>query len=186
MRYLVRLAANALGRDRFLASVRALAGTVGAEARNPKWTSHGALELDVFCRGKNDFDLFLSALAPLYPLVFSRDLNAAPPHESDEQLLDEARAFFNAERYWECHEALETIWRQRDGDQKRLLQGLILVCAAFVHHQKGEDDIALGVLARAAKQLDFSAPEYGGFGLVGIRKSVTDILQTGKFFVFGV
>ena len=43
--------------------------------------------------------------------------------------------------FGECHEALEGAWKQSIGDEKELIQGLILVAAALVHYQKDENAI---------------------------------------------
>jgi hypothetical protein len=186
MRFLVRLVPSNPSRDPFLATVRGLARSVGAEARNPKWTSYGALELDVFCPNRGDFDLFVSIVRPMADIEFTRDLNVAPPHRPEQELFLEAREYFNAERYWECHEVLEGIWRLKRGEEKWYLQGLILLCAAFIHHQKGEEKVALGVLRRAAKQLDYPESSYGGFDVRGVKVLVDKMLQTGEIAVFQV
>jgi hypothetical protein len=186
MRYLVRFVSSETPHENFLASVRVLARSVGGEARNPKWTSHGALEVDIFCPSRADFDLFLSASGPLYDLEFYRDLNEAPPHKSEEAQISEARDMFNHERYWECHEVLEGVWRLKDGVEKRFLQGLILVCAAFVHHQKGEEAVALSILRRASRQLDYPKPDYHGFKGEDLSRNVQEILQSGNFSNFRV
>jgi predicted metal-dependent hydrolase len=187
MRFLVRfLSPPNLPRDKFLASVRALARSAGVEPRNPKWTSHGALELDMFCPTKADFELFLSASSPLYKLEFFRDLNKAPSYRSEEEVFAEAREYFNSERYWECHEVLEGVWRLNSGAEKHYLQGIILVCAAFVHHQKGEDEVALSVLQRAVAQLEFPSTRYHGFDVRLLRQSSNDILRNRRFSEFRV
>ena len=147
-------------REGFLASVKTVGASLGVEVRNPKWTSYGALEVDLFPPSPQDFRLFLAAVAPLGDVEFWRDLYEAPKSLSKEEHVEEARAFFNAERYWECHEVLEGIWRNSSGAEKSFLQGMILVCAAFVHHQKGEPDVALGVMRRAVGQLDWPQPRY--------------------------
>ncbi len=186
MRFLVRLSSSSVRSEALLTSVRSLAKSVGVEARNPKWTSRGALELDVFSPSRGDFDLFVSVVSPVAGFEFVRDLNRAPPHRAEAELFSEAREYFNDERYWECHEVLEGIWRLKLAEEKRFLQGIILVCAAFVHHQKGEDGVALGVLKRAAKQLDFPAKEYGGFDVAVLRENVQGVLGTEKFINFRV
>lgn len=186
LRFLVRLESPARDRDALLTSVRELARSVGVEARNPKWTSHGALELDIFCPSRSDFDLFVSIVRPIAEFDFTKDLSLASPHRTEADLFAEARDLFNAERYWECHEVLEGIWRLKQGDEKSFLQGVILVCAAFVHHQKGEREVALSVLRRSAKQLDFPAKEYGGFDVPGLSKNVGNILESGRFSNFRV
>ena len=186
MRFLVRLAPLEPPRDDFLASIRTIAKSVGMEARNPKWTSYGALEVDIFCPTKADLEIFLATAEPLAKLEFVTDLNRAPEHLPDDEILSRARGLFNAERYWECHEVLEGLWRQKQGEEKRLLQGIILVCAAFVHHQKGEEKVALSVLGRGANQLDFSRADYGDFDVSVVKEEVQRILKLRRFTNFRV
>ena len=186
MRYLVRMLSRSTGREKFLRSVRAVAVAVGADVRNPKWASYGALELDVFVPSRADFEAFVAATEPLGTFEFTKDLNEAPKHRSEDDLFREARNYFNAERYWESHESLEGAWRVMEGDDKRYAQGVILVCAAFVHVQKGEEAVALGVLRRAAKQLDASSAIYHGIDTVSLRERVKRILSTGRFEVFRI
>ena len=186
MRYLIRFAPTESPRDERLASVRAIAKAVGADPRNPMWTSYGALELDVFVPTRADIETFLAALGPMVSTEFVRDLSIAPPYRRESELFAEAKVLFNAERYWECHEVLEGIWRTKLGDEKRLLQGIILVCAAFVHHQKGEDEVGMGVLRRAVKQLDFPAREYGGFDVSKLRDDVGSALRDHGFVNFRI
>ena len=126
VRFLVRLQPKRGQGPTFLPLVRSLAESVMAEARNPKWTSYGALELDIFAPSKSDFELFLAAVEPLARLEFSKNLSEAPPHKSKQELIEEARGYFNAERYWEAHETLESVWRSATGEEKRYLQGVIL------------------------------------------------------------
>ncbi|HEV2225747.1 MAG TPA: DUF309 domain-containing protein [Nitrososphaerales archaeon] len=186
MRFLVRFENAGLPKETMLASIRALGRSLGAEARSPKWTSYGALEVDIFCATVADFELFLTALGPLFKTEFVHDLNKAPAHQSEDQLFAESRDYFNAERYWECHEVLEAVWKAKQGDEKCLLQGIILVCAAFVHHQKGENGVALSVLGRAAKQLEFNSPSYAGIDLESLRENVRKLLdrkQLSNFLV---
>ena len=179
MRFLVRVMPAKVSREEALSSVKTISKAFGVDPRNPKWTSYGALELDVFASTRADFELFLSALDPMVGTEFVRDLNVAPPFKPEAELLAEARDLFNAERYWECHEVLEGIWRTKRGEDKLLLQGIILVCAAFVHHQKGEDRVALGVLERARRQLGYPERRYGGFDLERLRKDVGESLARG-------
>lgn len=45
---------------------------------------------------------------------------------------------FNAERFWDAHEALERIWRSVPDDaEARVVQGLIQAAAALWHRQRG-------------------------------------------------
>lgn len=172
--------------ERLLATVRTVSKTLGVSPRNPKWTSYGALELDIFSPSRADFELFVAAVRPIAEIEFTKDLNLVPLHKAEHWLFDEARRLFNDERYWECHEVLEGVWRTKQREEKRLIQGIILVCAAFVHHQKGEEAVALGVLGRAVKQLEFPEPEYGGFDVDELRRNVVEIIQTREFSNFRV
>jgi hypothetical protein len=186
MRYLVRF--DSLGdlNRRLLPSVRTMARSFGLDARNPKWTSYGALELDVFAPTKADLEVFLAATEPLGTIEFVTDLGTAPPHRSDLQLFSEARHLFNSERYWESHEILEGAWRIMRGDEKRYVQGVILVCAAYVRHQKGDDKVALSVLRRARKQLDYRAASFHGIEVDSLRKHTDRIISSGRFEPFRV
>jgi len=114
------------------------------------------------------------------------DLNEAPPHKSKEEIISEARSYFNSERFWEAHETLEALWRVSSGDEKLLLQGLILVCAAFVHHQKGEEETGQSVLRRASRQLNWPQSSYEEMDLERLRRRVQKILATRRFQVFRI
>jgi hypothetical protein len=183
LRFLVRLEGSHFQGD-LLGVVRSMARELGMDARNPKWTSYGALELDVFAPGRSDFDLFMATLAPLVEVEFTHDLNTAPEFRPEHELLTEAKALFDSERYWECHEVLEGVWRTKSGDERALLQGMILVCAAFVHHQKGEDAVALGILERAVGMLRFPQPSYGAFRVYLMKTNSVEILRRRRFFSF--
>ncbi|HMD78462.1 MAG TPA: DUF309 domain-containing protein [Nitrososphaerales archaeon] len=184
MRFLVRLTSEDRSRERFLSSVRSLARSLGADARNPKWTSYGALEIDIFSPTRADYDLFLAAVSPIYRVEFSRDLNVAPVHHSEDEIVAEAREYFNSERYWECHETLESLWRIKSGEEKHLLQGLILICAAYVHHQKGEEAVAFSVLGRAMARLDSEVPSYHGLNVETIKERTAAIASAREFSTF--
>jgi hypothetical protein len=186
MRFLVRLVQWGALDEGLLPTMKGVAKSVGVVPRNPKWTSYGALELDIFCPSRADLEVFLAAASPLAKPEFVTDLNRAPEHMTDNQTLSKARNLFNAERYWECHEVLEGLWRQKHGEEKRLLQGIILVCAGFVHHQKKEEVVALGVLKRAMAQLAYHAPTYGGLNISLMSEKVRKIIQAGQLTDFEV
>ena len=186
MRYLVRLLPPGKPSSGLLELVRGIARSLEVEVRNPKWSSYGGLELDVFVQSPPDFELFLSAVEPLAKLEFLKDLNRAPPTMTKQESLEEARALFNAERYWECHEVLEGVWRNSEGSEKLLVQGLILVCAAYVHQQKGEIDVGLGILQRAAPQITWESGVYFGVDIAGLAGSVAKVLRSRKFTIFQI
>jgi predicted metal-dependent hydrolase len=60
---------------------------------------------------------------------------------------------FNAQKFFEAHEALEAVWLTEQGDEKLFLHGLIQVAAAFHHYQRGNWQGFGRVLARGARKL---------------------------------
>ncbi|WP_243032385.1 DUF309 domain-containing protein [Thermus altitudinis] len=46
-------------------------------------------------------------------------------------LWEAVRSLWEAGRYFEAHEVLEGAWREAQGEEKRFLQGLILLAAAL-------------------------------------------------------
>ena len=50
--------------------------------------------------------------------------------------LIEGVALFNEQKFWHAHEAWERIWLTSEGDEKRFLQGLIQLAAAYHHVQR--------------------------------------------------
>jgi len=187
LRFLARLRAEGTSRETLLVEVKSLARSLGLDPRNPKWTSYGALEMDFFAPSKEDFHLFLAAVEPLARVEFNRDdLNDAPAFHSKSETIALAIRYFNEERYWESHELFESVWRTLSGVEKTYVQGVILVCAAFVHEQKGERPVALGIFKRARKQLDYSEKEYHGIDVSRLKDSVDQIISFADPKVFRV
>ena len=46
------------------------------------------------------------------------------------RIFDKGSTLFNEHQYWEAHEAWEEVWREKTGEVKLLLQGLIQAAAA--------------------------------------------------------
>lgn len=94
----------------------------------------------------------------------------------------EGAAHFNAERFWESHEALEGAWAAcaNPSSERDTLQGVILAAAALVHHQKGEDAISLSILARAALKLERAPDEYGGINVAAVRGEIGAMLSSRR------
>ena len=51
--------------------------------------------------------------------------------------IEEGIRLFNAQRFFDAHEALEAVWLKATGDEKVFLHGLIQIAAAFHHHTHG-------------------------------------------------
>jgi uncharacterized protein len=97
-----------------------------------------------------------------------------------EEAIKSAISFFNTEKYWRAHEVLEPIWKSSYGNEKALLNGLILVAAAFVHHEKNENDICVSILKRAIMKLERANGYYFGIRVDKIKDLVSGIIKTGN------
>ena len=95
-----------------------------------------------------------------------------------EKAISEGISYFNNERFWECHEILEGVWKNCDGDEKFLVQGLILVAAGLVHYQKDEDAVCISIFNRALEKLENSSGEYHNINIDKIKKTVTDMIKS--------
>jgi len=123
----------------------------------------------------------LSEIAP-----FASYTQIAEERVEKEDAIESAKLLFNDERYWECHEVLEGVWKNTSGKEKELLQGLILTCAAFVHSQKNEDDICISILNRALARLEDARGIYYGIYTDRFRQAVADILTTKRIQYFKI
>ncbi len=186
LRFLLGVLPNESDRSGFLASLKAIGHSLGAGVKHPRWTSYGGLEVDVFTPALQDFQLFVAALEPLAKIEFTKNLDEAPPFKPKEEVLDEAKGYFNSERYWECHETLESVWRPAKGEEKSLVQAIILVCAALVHEQRGERDVALGIYRRALPQIVWSERSYQGVDVPRLRRNVARSLERGELPPFKI
>jgi hypothetical protein len=185
-RFLLRAVPNEPDRQRFLGSLKAIGGNIGASVKHPRWTSYGALEVDVLTPSAEDFELFVATVEPLSKVEFTKNLNDVPPFKQKEDVLEEAVRYFNSERYWECHETLESIWRPAKGGERSLVQGIILVCAALVHEQRGEREVALGIYRRALPQIAWQERKYHGIDISSLRRNVELSLEEGELRPFKV
>ena len=95
-----------------------------------------------------------------------------------EEAISEGISYFNNERFWECHEILEGVWKNCDGDEKSLVQGLILVAAALVHYQKYEDSICISIFNRALEKLENSSGNYHNIDIDKIKKTVNEMISS--------
>ncbi len=101
---------------------------------------------------------------------------------SKDEAVRYAIELFNNERYWETHEVLEGVWKKSKDDEKLVVQGIILISAAFVHMQKEEDSIAYAILKRALPKLVMD--RYQGLDIAMIREKVKSIIdnKSKEFF----
>ena len=95
-----------------------------------------------------------------------------------EQAISEGISYFNNERFWECHEILEGVWKKCDGNEKFLVQGLILVAAGLVHYQKDEDSICISIFNRALEKLENSDGQYYNIDIDKIKKTINEMITS--------
>ena len=139
------------------------------------------IELDISVH-ENNLELLLEKLSSIGQTDNSRLI--IEEEIEKEQLVKDGISYFNNERFWECHEALEGAWKQSKGEEKELIQGLILVAAALVHYQKAEDDICLSVLGRALEKLHDKSGQYCRINVDDVKQKVVEMLDKKEIFTF--
>ena len=141
------------------------------------------IELDVSVP-KNVLELLLEKLVPIGKINESRHIIEEQIEKN--QLIKDGIFYFNNERFWESHEALEGAWKECIGDEKELIQGLILVAAALVHYQKYENKICLSVLNRALKKLHTKSGNYHQIDIDTIKQKLFRMLDKKEITIFAI
>lgn len=125
----------------------------------------------------------IESIAPLagYEEIIER-------HMEKDKAIARAVQLFNDERYWEAHEVLEYLWKNATGIEKEILNGIILVAAAFVHDEKGEPNVCISILRRARKKLDpaSGSNDYHGINTNRIADMISENINTGKVHRFTI
>lgn len=95
-------------------------------------------------------------------------------------------AYFNAERFWECHEAFEAVWKECFEGEKDLVQGIILVAAGLVHYQKSQDIICLSIFNRALQKLSSCTGTYHTIDVERLKVKVHGMIQSKSISIFKI
>ena len=143
------------------------------------------IELDISIPKTYEVDKVLNLLKTISSI--KELIEVKERHFPKNEAINNARVLFNEEKYWWSHEALEMIWKESHGEEKQLLNGLILVCAAFVHYQKDEYNVCLSILERS--MIKFSTVKksiYYGINIDEIKKRITKILQSKEIVLFKI
>ncbi len=85
-----------------------------------------------------------------------------------EPSIAEGIHLFNAQKFFEAHEALEAVWLKARGEEKTLLHGLIQVAAAFHHLTRGNMTGFRSLLEKGMTKLEDCGEWRGGIELEGI------------------
>ncbi len=89
---------------------------------------------------------------------------------------------FNAEKFFEAHEVLETLWRKTSGPERDFYQGLIQVAAAFVHVQKGTPEGGRKLLKKASAKLQKYAPVFKALNIPALLEQTAFVLESQVSF----
>ena len=173
-----------------LIGLRKHADPLGAIIKNLRITDL-ALEFDLYAVDRASKEKTIHALSEKYGAILNeRDLEQQESTSSNlpsrfetskEETVKVCVQLFNEQRFWECHETLEQIWRrQPSGDEKDVQQGIILAASALVHFQKNEPEVCLGMIPRTLAKLDrWKNDSYYSLDLKKLRESLREILRTG-------
>jgi len=82
--------------------------------------------------------------------------------------LSEGIRLFNAQKYFEAHEAMEAVWLTASGDRKTFLHGLIQVAAAFHHQARGNIEGFRSLLEKGCTRLVKFNPAAEGVDVAGL------------------
>jgi hypothetical protein len=157
-------------------AVRVLGGDIG----NLRISS-SAIELDLLIPSRTNLDRAVKALeSKIGSVLLVRQLDVEALRMENAEAVKLGLALFNEERYWESHEALEAAWRQVGGPEKEILQGIILIAAAFVHLQKNERDVALSVIKRAYDKLAQHQGVRFGVNISALKEGIHGMLVSGQ------
>lgn len=141
------------------------------------------LEFDVTI-GKDRLDQLIKKLELIGPLDHAK--HVVDEKITKEEAIEKGIDYFNYERFWECHEVLESAWKKSEGKEKELIQGIILVAAALVHYQKNENEICLSIFNRALEKIGNAKGKYHKIDVDALRNKVSSMLRTRVLETFTI
>ena len=143
-----------------------------------------AIEFNTFAKDEEELDDRQRRLTQsLFKIVSVKLLDMPPKVIDKEEALAEGVHLFNEERFWECHEVLEQAWNVSKGVERDAIQSIILTAAAFVHYQKGEEEICLSILKRARAKMSL-ARTYETIDFEGLERNIDGILNSERILLF--
>ena len=184
-RYLVRIE-NAM---RYIPSdVGEIASKFRMVVENTRTSLHNfrisevAVEFDLFTDDRKTKDRIIGLIVNQFgTLLTERNLSEVNlPVEDKAQVVNQTILLFNEQRFWECHEIMEGVWKKEEVlPEKEVENGIILAASALVHAQKGETGVCLGMLPRAIERLaKWERGEYYGLNLTLLRDYLRRMIAT--------
>jgi uncharacterized protein len=125
----------------------------------------------------NDLNFF-EPINVLGSLIRLEELDEVTHFISKEDAVKSSVFLFNMERYWKSHEVLEGVWKGSEGQPKNLLNGLILIDAAYVHFQKGENAIFFSILNRSLEKFKVYPEYFYDINIKFLLKDISKIIRT--------
>jgi predicted metal-dependent hydrolase len=92
--------------------------------------------------------------------------------------LSEGLNDYHAARFFEAHEAWESVWLHAPQPEKTFLQGLIQVTVAFHHLQRQNSLGATRLLTAALRKLEPHSPPFGGIAVNLLCDDIRDCLES--------
>lgn len=133
---------------------------------------------------KNDLEKFIQRVKPISEIVLARHIKDEKIEK--DQYIKDGIFYFNEERFWEAHEAWEGAWRMCTGQEKLLLQGIILIAVAFAHYQKFSNSVCVGMMGRALTKIGESSGMYHNIDVDMMKDKAQTIRTTKKIATFKV
>ena len=161
---------------------RFLCANLGASVRVVR-VATDFIELDVSVE-KEKFDTIIEKLSPIGKLDTVRHVVEEEITKDDG--IKDGIFYFNNERFWEAHEAWEGAWKKCYGEEKSLIQGIILVAVAFAHSQKNDVDIGINMFGRALDKIGDFRGLYHNIDVDRIRKKITAMKHSGEMALFKI
>ena len=161
---------------------RNLASDVDASVRVVR-IARKFVEFDVGVK-KEDLDVLVETLSPIGSIdnirhVFEEEIEK-------EKGITDGIYYFNNERFWECHESFEGVWKQCYGREKEILQGIMLFAVAFAHAQEDDLRIGIGMLKRVLEKLGTSPSEYHSIDIDRLRTKATEMQKSQQLVNFEI
>jgi hypothetical protein len=168
--------------ERVASTIRKILGS--RESASHFRVATNTLEFNMFARDEEELEDRKRRLTQsLFSIVNVKLLDTPLKIVDKEEALAEGVQLFNDERFWECHEVLEQAWHVSKGVERDAIQSIILTAAAFVHYQKGEEEICLSILRRARAKMT-TAKTYEKMDFQELITDIDGILDSEKIRLF--
>ena len=95
-----------------------------------------------------------------------KEAGAAPPG------FFEGVAEFNRQEFFQCHETLESVWKDETGATRELTQGIIQIAVGYYHYLRGNTKGALKLLRRGVERVEKYLPACYGLNLTKLSQAV--------------